>query len=68
MLETAASAGFSKVTRLGLPDDWILQASRREQLVEAGLDTEAIGHAIRDAARPGVRVGRGQGVSIKQGR
>lgn len=43
------------VTRLGLPDSWIYQGERREQLAEAGLDAAAIARTIRavlDAPRP----------------
>ncbi|MBX3355235.1 MAG: 1-deoxy-D-xylulose-5-phosphate synthase [Phycisphaeraceae bacterium] len=35
------------VTRLGLPDSWIYQGERREQLTEAGLDAPAIARTIR---------------------
>jgi 1-deoxy-D-xylulose-5-phosphate synthase len=37
------------VTRLALPDHWIYQGERREQLVEAGLDAASIARAIRAA-------------------
>ncbi|MBM4113230.1 MAG: 1-deoxy-D-xylulose-5-phosphate synthase [Phycisphaerae bacterium] len=43
------------LTRLGLPDSWIYQGERREQLAEAGLDSAAIARTIRavlDAPRP----------------
>jgi 1-deoxy-D-xylulose-5-phosphate synthase len=48
------------VTRLALPDHWIYQGERREQLVEAGLDASSIARAIRAAveaapARPAAR-------------
>ena len=61
VLEAAQEAGLdtSQVTRLGLPDAWILQDSRGNQLREAGIDTASIAAAIRsavDAARPGPRV------------
>ena len=35
------------ITRLALPDSWIYQGERREQLVEAGLDAESIARTIR---------------------
>lgn len=35
------------VTRLALPDSWIYQGERREQLAEAGLDAPAIARTIR---------------------
>lgn len=35
------------VTRMALPDGWIYQGERREQLVEAGLDAESIARTIR---------------------
>jgi len=37
------------VTRLALPDHWIYQGERREQLIEAGLDAASIARAIRTA-------------------
>ncbi len=68
VLEVAVSEGFSRITRLGLPDGWIFQASRAEQLAEAGIDVESIGRAIRDAVAPDVRVNGSQAVSMRQGR
>lgn len=52
VLEAAADQRLdaSRVTRLGLPDGWILQNSRGEQLREVGLDTASIAAAIRRAA------------------
>ncbi|MEM0983210.1 MAG: 1-deoxy-D-xylulose-5-phosphate synthase [Planctomycetota bacterium] len=52
VLEAAQEMGpdTSKLTRLGLPDSWILQDSRAKQLAEAGIDTPAIARAIREAA------------------
>ena len=35
------------VTRLGLPDSWIYQGERREQLAEAGLDAPGIAATVR---------------------
>ncbi len=40
----------SGVTRLGLPDSWIIQDSRSKQLAEAGIDAAGIARAIRQAA------------------
>ena len=40
----------SGVTRLGLPDHWIYQDSRTDQLKDAGLDPASIARAIRAAA------------------
>ena len=37
--------------RLGLPDNWIYQGSRNEQLAEAGIDVEGLITAIRAAKR-----------------
>ncbi|MCE9620079.1 MAG: 1-deoxy-D-xylulose-5-phosphate synthase [Planctomycetes bacterium] len=37
------------VTRLGLPDQWIYQGERREQLAEAGIDAAHIARTIRAA-------------------
>jgi hypothetical protein len=48
------------ITRLGLPDDWILQDSRSRQKREAGIDPASIAAAIRAAvdadAKPAPRV------------
>ena len=38
------------ITRLGLPDRWIYQDSRQDQLKDAGLDAGGIARAIRAAA------------------
>ena len=35
------------ITRMGLPDQWIYQGERREQLVEAGIDCTNIARTIR---------------------
>ncbi len=35
------------VTRLGLPDRWIHQGERKEQLAEAGIDSHAIARTVR---------------------
>lgn len=53
VLEFAQQAGLdaSRVVRLGLPDQWIRQDSRADQLAEAGLDALGIAQAIRTAAR-----------------
>ena len=54
VLEAAQEMGLdaSAVTRLGLPDDWILQDSRPEQLRQARIDTAGIAAEIREAAQP----------------
>ncbi|MFM7806645.1 MAG: 1-deoxy-D-xylulose-5-phosphate synthase, partial [Planctomycetota bacterium] len=51
VLEACADLGLDTrlVTRLALPDHWIYQGERREQLVEAGLDAASIARAIRTA-------------------
>jgi 1-deoxy-D-xylulose-5-phosphate synthase len=36
------------ITRLGLPEEWIHQASRAEQLAEAGIDAASIARAVRE--------------------
>lgn len=48
VLEAACEMGLdaSRVTRLGLPDQWILQDSRANQLAEVGLDAAGIRRAI----------------------
>ncbi|MGE3107512.1 MAG: 1-deoxy-D-xylulose-5-phosphate synthase [Phycisphaerales bacterium] len=50
-LEAAADMHLdaSRVTRLGLPDSWIMQNSRAKQLAEAGIDAPGIARAIRAA-------------------
>jgi len=71
VLDAAAAAGGGNVTRLGLPDRWILQGARALQLSEAGLDTDSIERAIRDAVAgrgPSVRVARTDGVNVRSGR
>ncbi|MCC6428868.1 MAG: 1-deoxy-D-xylulose-5-phosphate synthase [Phycisphaerales bacterium] len=40
----------SRITRMGLPDSWIMQDSRARQLAEAGIDAAGIARAIRHAA------------------
>jgi 1-deoxy-D-xylulose-5-phosphate synthase len=52
VLDAAAelSLDTTAITRLGLPDAWIHQNSRPQQLTEAGLDTPAIINAIRSRA------------------
>lgn len=49
VLEACAEHGLDArlVTRLGLPDHWIHQGERGEQLAEAGLDAVSIARAIR---------------------
>ncbi len=37
------------VTRLALPDRWIYQGERKEQLAEAGIDADSIAKAVRAA-------------------
>jgi 1-deoxy-D-xylulose-5-phosphate synthase len=51
-LEEASALGLnaSKLQRLGLPDRWIYQGSRAQQLAEAGLDVDAVVVAIRAAS------------------
>jgi len=52
-LEEASALGLdaSNLQRLGLPDNWIYQGSRNEQLAEAGIDIEGLITAIRAAKR-----------------
>jgi len=45
--------GTTRISKLGLPDSWIHQNSRAQQLAEAGIDAAAIGRAIRAAAEGG---------------
>ena len=52
VLEAAAELGLdaSGVRRLGLPDTWVHQDSRNDQLREVGIDAAGIATAIRAAA------------------
>ncbi len=52
VLEAAARLGLdaSGVRVLGIPDRWVHQDSRGDQLREAGLDEASIGRALRDCA------------------
>ncbi|MCW5754311.1 MAG: 1-deoxy-D-xylulose-5-phosphate synthase [Phycisphaeraceae bacterium] len=49
VIESAAEQRLdaSRIVRLGIPDAWIHQDSRNTQLVEAGLDAQAIARALR---------------------
>jgi len=48
--EYLAAAGIHRVViNLGLPDRWIEQGSRQEQLADCGLDTEGLVRAVTDA-------------------
>ncbi len=51
VLEAAATMHLdaSRVTRLAIPDQWIMQDSRPDQLALAGLDAPAIAAALREA-------------------
>ena len=42
----------SRVVRHGIPDQWVHQDSRNDQLAEVGLDTTGIARMIRHAADP----------------
>lgn len=55
-LEEASALGLdaSQLQRLALPDGWIYQGSRGEQLAEAGIDTASLITALRSA------IGRGR--------
>ncbi len=49
VLEACSEHGLDTrlVTRMALPDSWIYQGERREQLAEAGIDAPAIARTIR---------------------
>ncbi|MEO0512660.1 MAG: 1-deoxy-D-xylulose-5-phosphate synthase [Planctomycetota bacterium] len=51
VLEAASDMGLDtgRITRLGLPDEWIKQDPRSKQLAEAGLDAAGIARAVRVA-------------------
>ena len=57
VLEACAEHGLDArlVTRMALPDAWIYQGERREQLVEAGLDAASIARTIRAAVESAPR-------------
>ncbi len=52
VVEAAAEMGLdtSAITRLGLPDAWVYQNSRGEQLAEVGLDVDGMVRAVLAAA------------------
>lgn len=55
VLEACNSEGIDSrhVTRLGIPDEYVLHAERAEQLAELGLDMEGICRAVRKALAKG---------------
>jgi 1-deoxy-D-xylulose-5-phosphate synthase len=60
VLEACNELGLptDQIHRLGLPDTWIYQGSRAEQLAEAGIDAAGIARAARtilEAASPSIR-------------
>jgi 1-deoxy-D-xylulose-5-phosphate synthase len=57
VVEAASEMGLNAglVTRMALPDEWIYQNSRGEQLKEAGLDAASIAATVRRAAAGGER-------------
>ncbi len=75
VIEAAADMGLNAglVTRLAMPDTWIYQDGRSDQLAEAGLDVPSIagavvrgaeGRARAEAGRPMVEVVRGIGGAV----
>ena len=50
ILETAHDHGLpaDDIHRLGMPERWVYQGTRAEQLDEAGLDADAIAHRLRE--------------------
>jgi 1-deoxy-D-xylulose-5-phosphate synthase len=50
VIEAANDAGLNtrNITRLGLPETWIYQGGRGEQLEEAGLDPASIARVVRE--------------------
>ena len=52
VLESAQELGLdtSSILRHGLPDSWVLQDSRTQQLAEVGLDSAGIARLIRQAS------------------
>ena len=68
-LEAAADLRLdsSRITRLALPDSWIMQDSRAKQLAEAGLDAVGIARAVRLAveANGATRGGASNGAPVR---
>lgn len=54
VLEACQEMGLdtSRVVRHGIPDHWIIQDSRRDQLKQVGLDADGIARMIRHAYAP----------------
>jgi 1-deoxy-D-xylulose-5-phosphate synthase len=54
VLESAQEMGFdtSRIVRHGIPDYWIIQDSRADQLQQVGLDAEGIARMIRHTYAP----------------
>ncbi len=55
VVEAADEMGLDtrKITRMGLPDRWIYQDSRANQLAEAGIDTAGIARTVRSILENG---------------
>lgn len=53
VLEAASDMGLNagRITRLGLPDRWVMQDSRSKQLAEVGLDAQSIAGRLMHAAK-----------------
>lgn len=72
VLEAAARLRLdaSRVTTLGIPDRWIYQDSRAEQLTRAGLDQPSVERTLRAVARGEVvaepRVGGGVAATVER--
>ncbi|MFM9956774.1 MAG: 1-deoxy-D-xylulose-5-phosphate synthase [Phycisphaerales bacterium] len=74
VVEAASALGLDAglVTRMALPDAWVYQDSRKDQLAEVGLDPASIARMIRAAAAGGspaasANAGRGPIVEIRKG-
>jgi 1-deoxy-D-xylulose-5-phosphate synthase len=70
VLEACHAAGLDArlVSRMALPDRWIYQGERKEQLAEAGLDAPSIARTVREAvARHGGRRGASARTSVPVG-
>lgn len=55
VIEAAQEMGLdtSHIVRHGIPDHWIMQNSRKQQLAEVGLDAHGIARMIRHTTDPG---------------
>lgn len=58
VLEACNDAGIETrgITRLAMPDSWVYQGERKDQLAEAGIDAASIAHTARTRALKPARI------------